>query len=70
MPVVKNELESLNIELVAVPADMTHFFQPLDLTANGSAKKFMRKQFITYYSSEINHQIDSGKVMDDRFTIQ
>ena len=25
----------------------------------------MRKQFITYYSSEIKHQIDSGKAMDD-----
>ena len=45
----QNELESLNIqvELVAVPANMTHFFLPLDLTVNGSAKKFMRKQFIT-----------------------
>ena len=48
MSAVKNELESLSIELVAVPANMTHFFQPLDLTVNGSAKKFMRKQFITH----------------------
>ena len=59
-PVVKSELESLNIVLVAVPANMTHFFQPLDLTVNGSTKKFMRKQFITYYSGEIKNQIDSG----------
>ena len=59
-PVVKSELESLNTELVAVPANMTHFFQPLDLTVNGSAKKFMRKQFITYYSGEIKNQVDSG----------
>ena len=56
---------SLNIELIAVPANMTHFFQPSDLTVNGSTKKFMRKQFITYYSNEIKHQIDSGKAMDD-----
>lgn len=32
---VKSKLTSLSIELVAVPANMTHFFQPLDLTVNG-----------------------------------
>ena len=45
---VKQKLSSHNIELVAVPANMTHFFQPLDLTVNGSAEKYMRKQFIVY----------------------
>ena len=50
---VKEKLSSYNIELVAVPANMTHFFQPLDLTVNGSAKKYMRKQFIVYYSSAV-----------------
>ena len=45
---VKQKLPSHNIELVAVPANMTHFFQPLDLTVNGSAKQYMRKQFIVY----------------------
>ena len=29
--VVKRKLTSLFIELIAVPANMTHFFQPLDL---------------------------------------
>ena len=36
-------LDSLNIKVVKVLANMTHFFQPLDLTVNGSAKNFMRK---------------------------
>ena len=40
---VKSKLTSLSIELVAVPANMTHFFQPLDLTVNGAAKKLARK---------------------------
>ena len=34
---VKGKLISLSIELVAVPDNMTHFFQPLDLTVNGAA---------------------------------
>ena len=31
---VKSLLSTLSIELVPVPANMTHFFQPLDLTVN------------------------------------
>lgn len=62
---VKQKLSSLNIELVAVPANMTHFFQPLDLTVNGSAKKYMRKQFITYYTAAVKQQLDRGVQLED-----
>ena len=62
---VKQKLSSLNIEVVAVPANMTHFFQPLDLTVNGSAKKYMRKQFITYYTAAVKQQIDRGIQLED-----
>ena len=53
-------LDSLNIKVVKVPANMTHFFQPLDLTVNGSAKNFMRKRFVTWYAEEIKKQMDTG----------
>ena len=36
-------LES-NILFVTVPNNMTHFFQPLDLTVNGHCKSFMRRE--------------------------
>ena len=62
---VKQKLKSLHIELVAVPPNMTHFFQPLDLTVNGSAKKFMQNQFSKYYSNAVKMQIDSGKPLDE-----
>ena len=66
--------EKLNIELVCVPANMTHFFQPLDLTVNGSAKKFMQNRFSKFYCNAVKAQIDSGKQIDEidvdfRFTI-
>ena len=61
---VKQKLSSHNIELVVVPANMTHFFQPLDLAVNGSAKKYMRKQFIVYYSLAVKQQLDSGKAFE------
>ena len=39
---------------------MTHFFQPLDLTVIGSAKHFMRKNFVTWYAEESKKQMDAG----------
>lgn len=46
---VLSKLASLNVEVVSVPANMTHFFQPLDLTVNGEAKRFMKDQFTNWY---------------------
>ena len=41
---------------------MTHFFQPLDLTVNGSGK---RKEFITFYSAIIRQMLESGTALED-----
>ena len=53
-------LDSLNINVVKVPANMTHFLQPLDLTVHGSSKNFMRKRFPTWYADKIKKQMDAG----------
>ena len=55
--VVKNKLSSSHIDLVAAPPNMTHLFQPLDLTVNGVAKKFLQKFLTTYYSSSCNSNL-------------
>ena len=57
---VLTKLDSINCEFVPVPANMTHFFQPFDLTVNRSAK-----QFITYYSDAVKQEIDNGKEIED-----
>ena len=62
---VMKKLQSLNCEFVPVPANMTHFFQPLDLTVNGAVKNYMRKQFVTYYGDAVKQQLDSGKDIQD-----
>ncbi len=41
-----HSLHSLHCEFVPVPANMTHIFQPLDLTVNGSSKNYMKNKFI------------------------
>ena len=60
-----DKLESLNLELVTVPANMTHFFQPLDLTVNGSAKKFLRARFTEYYADAVREQLENGKQLEE-----
>jgi len=53
-----------NIKLVKVPANMTHLFQPLDLTVNGAAKAYMKKRFTGWYSRCIIEELDRGKSVD------
>ena len=60
---VKQTLISLNIECVYVPANMIHFFQPLDLTMKGCGKQWMKKEFVAYYSSTVKQQLDGGKAL-------
>ena len=39
-----------NILHVKVPNNMTHLFQPLDLTMNSWTKNFMREKFAEWYA--------------------
>ena len=54
---VNNLLRKVNIP--AIPANMTPFFQPLDLTVIGSAKNFMEK-FVTWHANEVKKEIEQG----------
>ena len=62
---MKDKLAALNIEVAPVPANMTHFFQLLDLTVNGAAKKYMQTEFINYYLEQVLHQLTAGTTEDD-----
>ena len=44
---VLKKLVSLNIAIVSVPASVNHFFQPLNVTVNGEAKRFNKDKFTT-----------------------
>ena len=62
---VSKIFEESNILVTNVPPNMTKFYQPLDLTANGSAKRFMAKKFNGWYSDQITEQLESGKALED-----
>ena len=57
---VLKKLVSLNIAIVSVPANVNHFFEPLNLTVNGEAKRFNKDKFTTWYLEEVKQQIKSG----------
>ena len=46
---------------VYVPANLTHKFQPLDINVNEVVKGFLKDQFQTWYTDEIQKQMDNGK---------
>ena len=60
-----SKLSSLNIEVISVPANMAHFSQPLDLTVNRQIEKFCKNKFATWYSAEVQKQVDSGVNFED-----
>ena len=58
-------LKDNNILLVRVPANMTHIFQLLDLTVNGTFKLFTRKKFSKWCNRQILHALENGcEIMD------
>ena len=57
---VSNLFAENNILVTNVLPNMTRYYQPLDLTVNGSAKRFMAKKFNGWYSDQITQQLESG----------
>ena len=57
---VKEVHQENNILVTNVHANMTGFYQPLDLTINGSAKRFITKKFNAWYSDQISEELQSG----------
>lgn len=62
---VQELLNEHNILVTFVPNNMTHLFQPLDLTVNSWAKKFMKEKFAMWYCSKIKEALDKGIAIDE-----
>ena len=61
---VEDTLASYGIEIVMVPKNITHLLQPLDLTTNGSLKKFEKKAFGEYLCSSILEELSNDPTCD------
>ena len=62
---ILNAYEEANIFIINVPANMTKYYQPLDLTVNGYAKRFLKSKFTEWYSSQVRVYLDNGISIDD-----
>ena len=54
-----------NCELVIVPHNLTNKFQPLDLTINQKAKKYVSSKFNEWYAERVSKQLMNGKAPGD-----
>ena len=57
---MKEYIEENDCVIVYVPNNMTHYFQPLDLTVNAVAKHFLKDKFELRYANEVKKQLDEG----------
>ena len=62
-PVLK-KLEEYNILLTRVPGNMTHLFQPLDLTVNDYFKQFMKQRFVQWYANKVTRALDDDQDLE------
>ena len=58
-------LRDNHILVTKVPANMTHLFQPLDLTVNKAAKDYTKQKFSDWFTSQINTALENGQELDD-----
>ena len=58
---VANLIEENECVCVYVPRNLTHEFQPLDVTVNGIAKLFLNKKFRDWYANQITKKFEQGK---------
>ena len=61
---VLSELKRLNINVFALPKNMTHLLQPLDLTTNSSVKKIEKRGFSDYFTSTITETLEKDPHRD------
>ena len=62
---VLDAFKEAEISIVNVPANMTKYYQPLDLTVNGYAKRFLKRKFIEWYSGQVKSQLDKNISIED-----
>ena len=54
-----------NCELVIIPDNLTNKFQPLDISINQSAKKFISNKFNAWYADRVSKQLSNGVAPGD-----
>ena len=62
---VKQFYQESNCELVVVPHNLINKFQPLNISANQSLKKFISVKINSWYADRVSSQLSTGTAPDD-----
>ena len=54
---VLDSYKAYNICVIIVLANMTKYYQPLDLTVNKEAKRFRKRKFVSWYSHQVSNPL-------------
>ena len=63
-PEILDNYKAYNLCVINVPANMTKYYQPLDLTVNFEAKCFFKRKFVDWYSKQVSNQLSEGKPLE------
>ena len=62
---VLDSYRAYNICIIKVPANITKYYQALDLTVNKEAKRFLKRKFVNCYSHQVANQLSEGKPLEN-----
>ena len=62
---VLDAFKEADICIVNVPANLTKYYQPLDLTVIGYPKRYLKRKFIEWYSGQVKSQLDKNISIED-----
>ena len=62
---IKEVLQENSVLVTNIPTNLTRFYQPLDLTVNGSARRFVTKKFNGWYSDQISEELQFRTPLED-----
>ena len=59
------KIASNNIQSVKVPSNLTHIYQPFDVTVNDATKQFMKRKFEDWYPGQIVTEMNKGTDVEE-----
>ena len=63
-PKILDSYKSYKVCVINVPANMTKYYQPLDLTVNREAKRFLEQKFVDWYLYQVSNQLSESKLLE------
>ena len=63
-PEILDSYKAHNRCAISVLANMTKYYQPLDLTGNCEAKRFLKCTFVDWYSYQVSNQLSERKPLE------